>query len=225
MSAKTIFLNQPVYDYLRDVSLRESELMRLLRHETAELEMSMMQIAPEQGQFMTLLVRLLGVRRAIEIGTFTGYSALAIAMGLPEDGCLIACDISDEWTAIGKRYWQLADQADKIDLRLAPAIETLDGLLSNGQAGEFDFVFIDADKENYLNYYGRSLQLLRPGGLILVDNVLWDGSVADPENQKSDTCAIRDFNLFVKSDTRVDISMIPVGDGLSLIRRATPDVR
>lgn len=219
MSAKTIFLDQPVYDYLRDVSLRESEVMLALRHETAELEMAMMQIAPEQGQFMTLLVQLLGVRRAIEVGTFTGYSALAIAMGLPEDGCLIACDISDEWTAIGKRYWRLAGQADKIELRLAPAIETLDGLLNDGQAGEFDFAFIDADKESYLNYYERCLQLLRPGGLIVVDNVLWDGSVAEPENQKPDTCAIREFNLFVKHDTRIDISMIPVGDGLSLIRK------
>ena len=219
MSAKTIFLDQPVYDYLRDVSLRESEVMLALRHETAELEMAMMQIAPEQGQFMTLLMQLLGVRRAIEVGTFTGYSALAIAMGLPEDGCLIACDISDEWTAIGKRYWRLAGQTDKIELRLAPAIETLDGLLNDGQAGKFDFAFIDADKESYLSYYERCLQLLRPGGLIVVDNVLWDGSVAEPENQKPDTCAIREFNLFVKHDTRIDISMIPVGDGLSLIRK------
>lgn len=219
MSAKTIFLNQPIYDYLRDVSLRESELMTALRHETAELEMAMMQIAPEQGQFMTLLVQLLSVGKAIEVGTFTGYSALAIAMGLPADGRLIACDISDEWTAIGKRYWRLAGLADKIDLRLAPAIETLDDLLNNAQAGEFDFAFIDADKQNYLNYYERCLQLLCPGGLIVVDNVLWDGSVVDPENQKPDTCAIRDFNLFVKSDQRVDISMIPLGDGLSLIRK------
>ena len=219
MSAKTIFLNQPVYDYLRDVSLRESELMTELREETAGLEMAMMQIAPEQGQFITLLVQLLGVRRAVEVGTFTGYSALAIAMGLPEDGRLIACDISDEWTAIGKRYWQRAGLTDKIDLRLAPAIETLDDLLSRGQVGEFDFAFIDADKQNYLNYYERCLQLLRPGGLIVVDNVLWDGSVADPENKKPDTCAIRDFNLFIKSDQRVDISMIAVGDGLSLIRK------
>ena len=219
MSSKTIFLNQPIYDYLCDVSLREPEVMRLLRHETAELEMAVMQIAPEQGQFMTLLVQLLGVRKAIEVGSFTGYSALAIAMGLPEDGRLIACDISEEWTAIGKRYWQLAGQADKIDLRLAPAIETLDALLNNDQAGEFDFAFIDADKQNYLNYYERCLQLLRSGGLIVVDNVLWGGSVVDVENQTPDTCAIRDFNLFVKNDVRIDISMIPVGDGLSLIRK------
>jgi len=219
LSSKTIFLNQPIYDYLCDVSLREQEVMRLLRHETAELEMAVMQIAPEQGQFMTLLVQLLGVRKAIEVGTFTGYSALAIAMGLPEDGSLIACDISDEWTAIGKRYWQLAGQSDKINLRLAPAIETLDDLLNNDQAGEFDFAFIDADKQNYLNYFERCLQLLRPGGLIVMDNVLWGGSVVDVENQKPDTCAIRDFNLFVKNDARIDISMIPVGDGLSLIRK------
>ena len=219
MSSKTIFLNQSIYDYLCDVSLREPEVMAALRHETARLEMAVMQIAPEQGQFMTLLVQLLGVRKAIEIGTFTGYSALAIANGLPEDGRLIACDISEAWTTIGKRYWQLAGQADKIDLRLAPAIETLNALLSDGQAGSFDFAFIDADKENYLNYYERCLQLLRPGGLIVVDNVLWGGSVVDAENQKSDTCAIRDFNLFVKNDARVDLSLIPVGDGLSLIRK------
>ena len=219
MSAKTIFLNQPVYDYMREISLREPEVMAALRHETAGLEMAMMQIAPEQGQFMTLLVRFLGVRRAIEVGTFTGYSALAIAMGLPDEGRLLACDVSEEWTAIGKKYWQLAGQDKKIDLHLAPAIETLDGLLNDGQAEGFDFAFIDADKENYLNYYERCLQLLHPGGLIMVDNVLWGGSVAEPENQTPETCAIRAFNAFVKSDARVDISMIPVGDGLSLIRK------
>ncbi len=219
MSSKTIFLNQAVYDYLCDVSLHESEVMTALRKETAELEMAVMQIAPEQGQFMTLLVQLLGVRNAIEIGTFTGYSALAIAMGLPDDGCLLACDVSQEWTAIGRKYWQRAGQAHKINLRLAPALETLNALLADGKAGEFDFAFIDADKENYRNYYERCLQLLRPGGLIVVDNVLWGGSVADSENKKPDTCAIREFNLFVKSDARVDISMIPMGDGLSLIRK------
>lgn len=219
MSSKTIFLNQSVYDYLTAASLREPEVMTALRHETAELEMAVMQIAPEQGQFMTLLVQLLGVRHAIEVGTFTGYSALAIAMGLPDDGRLLACDVSQEWTDMGRKYWQRAGQAHKIDLRLAPALETLDALLADGKAGQFDFAFIDADKENYLNYYERCLQLLRPGGLIVVDNVLWGGSVADPENQKPDTCSIREFNLFVKTDARVDISMIPVGDGLTLIRK------
>ena len=217
MSNRTLSIDDRTYDYLCDVSINEPDLLRQLREETAQLEYSVMQISPEQGQFMSLLIKMMAAKRAIEIGTFTGYSALAIAMGLPEDGCLIACDISEEWTAIGKRYWQLAGQADKIDLRLAPAIETLDGLLNYGQAGEFDFAFIDADKQNYLNYYERCLQLLRPGGLIVVDNVLWDGSVADPENQKPDTCSIREFNSFVKSDARIDLSMIPVGDGLSLI--------
>lgn len=219
MSSKSIFLDQPVYDYLRDVSLREPEVMTALRDETAGLEMAVMQIAPEQGQFMTMLVKLLNVRNAIEVGTFTGYSALAIAMGLPDDGRLLACDISEEWTGIGRKYWQRAEQDHKIDLRLAPALETLDALLKDGKAGQFEFSFIDADKENYLNYYERCLKLLRSGGLIVVDNVLWGGSVADAENQTPETCAIREFNAFVKTDARVDISMIPVGDGLTLLRK------
>ncbi len=219
MSSKTIFLDQLTYDYLCDVSLREPEVMAALRDETAGLEMAVMQVAPEQGQLMTLLVRLLGARKAIEIGTFTGYSALAIAMALPDDGCLIACDVSQKWTAIARKYWQRAGQAHKINLCLAPALETLDALLQDGKEGQFDFVFIDADKENYLNYYQRCLQLLRPGGLIVVDNVLWGGSVADPENKTPATTAIRKFNLCVKNDARIDISMIPVGDGLSLIRK------
>ncbi len=219
MASSTLFLNQPIYDYLCSVSVRESELFSALRKETAQLEMAVMQITPEQGQFMTLLTRLIGARRAIEIGTFTGYSALSIAIGLPDDGKLIACDISDEWTRIGKRYWQQAGQADKIDLRLAPALKTLDDLLSSGQAEAFDLAFIDADKVNYLNYYERCFRLLRPGGLIMVDNVLWGGSVVDETNQNPDTCAIREFNQFVHQDARVEISLMPIGDGLTLVRK------
>ncbi len=219
MASSTLFLNQPIYDYLCSVSVRESELFSALRKETAQLEMAVMQITPEQGQFMTLLTRLIGARRAIEIGTFTGYSALSITIGLPDDGKLIACDISDEWTRIGKPYWQQAGQADKIDLRLAPALKTLDDLLSSGQAEAFDLAFIDADKVNYLNYYERCFRLLRPGGLIMVDNVLWGGSVVDETNQNPDTCAIREFNQFVHQDARVEISLVPIGDGLTLVRK------
>lgn len=219
MASSTLFLNQPIYDYMCSASVRESELFAALREETSTLELAVMQITPEQGQFMNLLTRLIGAQCAIEIGTFTGYSALSIAMGLPGDGKLIACDISDEWTSIGKPYWHQAGQADKIDLRLAPALETLDGLLSSGQAETFDLAFIDADKVNYRNYYERCLQLLRPGGLILVDNVLWGGSVVDDNNQKPDTCAIREFNQFVHQDARVDMSLIPIGDGLTLVRK------
>jgi len=219
MSSETIFLNNIVYDYMREVSLREPSLMRELRDETARLEDAAMQIAPDQGQFMSLLTQSLGVKRAIEIGVFTGYSSLAIAMALPDDGELIACDVNEEWTAIAQKYWLRAQQDNKIELRLAPALETLDALLAAGQASGFDLAFIDADKENYLNYYERCLALLRPGGMVIVDNVLWGGSVADEENQKPETCAIRAFNKFIHQDARVDISLLPIGDGLTLARK------
>lgn len=219
MSSETIFLNRPLYDYMCQVSLREPELFQALRAETSRLEQSMMQIGPEQGQFMTLLVQLLGAKRILEVGVFTGYSGLAMAMGLPDDGQLIACDISEEWTSIAQKYWQHAGQADKIELHLAPAMDTLDGLLSDGQASSFDLAFIDADKTNYQNYYERCLSLLRPGGVVIVDNVLWGGSVVDESNQQPDTCAIRAFNSFIHQDQRVDISLVPIGDGLTLARK------
>ena len=219
MSSTTLFLNQQIYDYMCGVSIREPDLMVELRKETAPLEYAVMQITPEQGQFMTLLTRLTGVRRAIEVGTFTGYSSLAIAMGMPDDGRLIACDLSEEWTSIAKRYWHRAGQADKIDLRLAPALETLDDLLHAGEAGRFDLAFIDADKKNQLNYYERCLALLRPGGLIMVDNVLWGGAVTDENDQTRETVAIREFNKLIHQDLRVDISLIPIGDGLTLARK------
>jgi predicted O-methyltransferase YrrM len=219
MSNKTLNLTDELYQYLLKVSLRESELMAALRKETATLSMSVMQVSPEQAQFMTLLTKLLGARRVIEVGTFTGYSTLAIAQALPADGEVVACDVSEEWTSMARRYWEQAGMADRIDLRLAPALVTLDGLLHEGRIGNFDMAFIDADKENYLNYYERCLELLRPGGLIMVDNVLWDGSVIDVSNQKTETVAIRKLNEHVYQDSRVDISLVPVADGLMLARK------
>tara|TARA_B100000683_G_scaffold268356_1_gene303401 strand:+ start:548 stop:1081 length:534 start_codon:yes stop_codon:yes gene_type:complete len=176
-----------------------------------------MQVSPEQGQFMSLLVSLLHVRKAIEVGTYTGYSALCVAQNLPENGTLIACDISEKWTSVGRKYWEQAGVADKIDLRIAPAIDTLTSL--QHEAGTFDFAFIDADKVNYLQYYELVLNLLRPGGLVLIDNVLWSGSVANKENQEESTQAIRAVNKHIHADNRVDISMLPVGDGLMLARK------
>jgi predicted O-methyltransferase YrrM len=219
MSNKTLNLTDELYQYLLKVSLHESELMAELRKETATLSMSVMQVSPEQGQFMALLAKLLGAKKVIEVGTFTGYSTLAIAQALPADGEVIACDVSEEWTSMARRYWEQAGVADRIDLRLAPALETLDGLLQEGRTGNFDMAFIDADKENYLNYYERCLELLRPGGLIMVDNVLWDGSVIDVSNQKTETVAIRKLNEHVSQDSRVDISLVPIGDGLTLARK------
>ena len=176
-----------------------------------------MQISPAQGAFMAFLVRLLGVKRALEVGTFTGYSALVVAEAMPKDGRLIACDVSEEWTAIGRPFWERAGVAEKIDLRLAPATETLDGLLAAGDAGAFDFAFIDADKANYDAYYERCLRLLRTGGVIGIDNVLWGGSVANEAANDADTLAIRALNAKVRDDTRVDLSMLPIGDGLTLV--------
>jgi predicted O-methyltransferase YrrM len=178
-----------------------------------------MQIAPEQGQFMALLVRLTGARRILEIGTFTGYSALAMALALPAEGRIVACDVSEAWTAVAKRYWQRAGVAGRIELRLAPALQTLDALIGEGGGGSFDFAFIDADKSRYLDYYERSLTLLRPGGLIAVDNTLWGGSVADPAKIDADTAAIRAFNAALHADPRIELSLVPIGDGLTLARK------
>ena len=175
-----------------------------------------MQIGAEQGALMQLLVRLAGARRCLEIGTFTGYSALAVALALPSNGRVLCCDVSEEWTSIARRYWKKAGVAGKIELRLAPARQTLDALLMAGQAGKFDFAFIDADKANYLIYYERCLKLVRRGGLIAADNTLWGGSVAEPRNQTVDTRAIRAFNRKLLRDRRVHMALVPVGDGLSL---------
>jgi len=219
MNKQSIGLSDELYRYLLDVSLRESPLLRRLREETARDPLARMQIAPEQGQFMSLLVRLLGARRAIEVGVFTGYSSLCVAAALPDDGTLVACDVSEEWTAIARRYWQEAGLAHKISLRLAPALDTLDALLRDGGQASFDFVFIDADKVNYRHYYERALALLRPGGVVAVDNVLWGGSVADSRDAEPNTVAIREFNRALHEDTRIDLSLVPIGDGLTLARK------
>ena len=219
MSNKSINLTDNLYQYLLDASLREPESLKSLREETAKLPSANMQIAPEQGQFMALLVQLMGAKKTIEVGVYTGYSALAVAMALPYDGQILACDISEEYTAVARRYWQQAKVANKIDLHLAPATETLEQRIDEGEDSTFDFAFIDADKGNYTKYFDLCFELLRPGGLIAIDNVLWNGAVIDQQNQDADTCAIRTFNQQLLSDDRVDISMVPIADGLTLARK------
>ena len=219
MSNRSITLTDSLYDYMNEVSLREPLLLLALREETSELTQRSMQIAPEQGQFMALVARLIGARRCLEVGVFTGYSSLATALALPDDGRIVACDVSEEWTSVARRYWKRAGVEHKIDLRLAPATRTLDALLAQGQAGTFDFAFIDADKTNYLEYYERTLALLRTGGLVLIDNTLWSGRVADPEVADADTVALRHFNEVLHRDERVDLSLLPLGDGLTLARK------
>jgi caffeoyl-CoA O-methyltransferase len=219
MSNRSITLTDSLYDYLLSVSLREPRLLLELREETAAMPAGRMQISPEQGQFMALLVRLMGARRCLEVGVFTGYSSLSVALALPEDGAIVACDVSEKWTAIARAYWQAAGVDHKIDLRLAPAVDTLDALIAQGQAGSFDLAFIDADKANYLAYYERALVLLRAGGLVVIDNTLWSGRVIDPEVSDADTVAIRHCNEVLHSDARVDLSLLPVGDGLTLARK------
>lgn len=219
MSNQTLAVTDEIYRYLLDVSLRETDVMRELRAVTAGRPDVAMQISPEQGQFMALLARLIDARRCLEIGVFTGYSSLALALALPDDGRIVACDVSEEFTAIARQFWERAGVAGKIDLRLAPALETLDRLIEEGQAGAFDFVFIDADKVNYGAYYERSLTLARPGGLIAVDNTLWSGSLADPAVTDADSMALREFNERLHGDERVDISLVPIGDGLTLARK------
>lgn len=216
MSKQTIGLDDRLYNYLLSVSLREPEILRQLRQETNNHPQAIMQISPEQSQFMALLVQLVGAKKTLEVGVFTGYSSLSVALALPPDGKIIACDVSEEYTAIARRYWQKAGVADKIDLRIAPALETLDRLLADGQAETFDFAFIDADKVNYEGYYERSLQLVRPGGLIAIDNVLWGGKVADSQFQDSSTLAIRALNQKLHHDERVTLSLVPIADGVTL---------
>jgi O-methyltransferase len=219
MSARTLQITPALYEYLLQIGVRESPTAAALRVETQKLPMAMMQISPEQAAFMQLLVKLLGVRRALEVGTFTGYSALAVAEAMDSDGRLIACDVSDEWTSIGKPHWAKAGVAHKIDLRLGPAVTTLDALIAQGASGTFDFAFIDADKSNYDNYYERALKLVRVGGLIGIDNTLWNGAVVDASRQDADTKAIRALNAKVHADARVDTMLLPIGDGLTLARR------
>ncbi len=216
MSTKITKLTDSLYEYLKSVSLREPEILQRLRAETVLLPLGRIQIAPMEGQLLALLVRLLNARRTLEIGVFTGYSSLVVARALPEDGRIVACDLSEKWTGIARRYWEEAGVAHKIDLRLGPALDTLDALLAEGQKESFDFAFIDADKENYETYFERCYSLLRPGGLIAVDNVFWKGRVIDKANQEDSTRAIRDFNEMLHYDERIELSMLPVGDGLTL---------
>ena len=219
MSRRTIQMTDDLDVYLEQISVRETETQRRLREETATLEDAGMQVSPVQGQFMRMLAGLVGARRAIEVGVFTGYSALCVALALPEDGELIACDVDEEWTAIARRYWSEAGVASKIRLHLAPALDTLDSLIRSGRKSEFDIAFIDADKPNYDAYYERCLALLRPGGLVLVDNVLWGGSVADESDQTEDTEALRAFNEKLRDDSRIELCMLPVGDGFTIARK------
>ena len=215
---RTNHLPDDLYAYLLEHSVRESDVLRRLREETETLEHSNMQIGPEQGRFMALLVELIGAENALEVGTFTGYSALAVASALPEHGRLVACDVSEEWTSIARRYWAEAGVDHKIDLRLAPATETLDAILATGGENRFDFAFVDADKEGYEAYYERALRLVRPGGLIAIDNTLWEGKVADASVTDTDTEAIRRLNRKLSRDERISLSIVPIGDGLSLAR-------
>ncbi len=218
MSHLHIEMTEALSGYVREVSLREPEPMARLRAETASMAKARMQITPEQGQFLQLLVGLLGARKTLEIGVFTGYSALAVALALPEGGRIVACDISEEFTSIGRRYWQEMGVLGKIDLRLGPAMETLDALILE-ESGSFDLAFIDADKISYDGYYERALQLLRPGGLVAIDNVLWHSKVLNTTDPDEDTRAIQALNRKLHSDARVQISLLPIGDGLTLARK------
>jgi predicted O-methyltransferase YrrM len=219
MSRTSFLLPEALAQYYAGVAVREPGIFAELRRETAKLPQAVMQIAPEQGQFMAMLVRLMQARRCIEVGVFTGYSSLAVASAMPDDGELLACDVSEEWCAIARRYWVKAGVQRKIRLVLAPALQTLDRELAAGAAGTYDFAFIDADKTSYRDYYGRCLQLLRPGGLIAVDNTLWSGRVADPKVTDADTAALREFNTLVAADERVDLCLVPIADGLTLLRK------
>ena len=218
MSNRTLQLDDRAYEYLLAHSLREDPALAALRAETASHPKVNMQIAPEQGQFMQMLVRLSGAKRAIEVGVFTGYSSLAVLLAMPRDARLLALDVSEEYTSIARRHWQAAGVADRIELVIAPAQDTLDARIRAGEAGQYDFAFIDADKTGYLAYYERLLTLVRPGGLITVDNTLWNGEVANPANREADTVALRAFNDALHRDPRIDLALLPVGDGLTLAR-------
>jgi caffeoyl-CoA O-methyltransferase len=219
MSTRTLPLDDALYDYLLATSLREPPLLKRLRAETSGMTHALMQISPEQGQFMALLIKLIDARRCLEVGTFTGYSSLAVALALPDGGRILACDIDEDFTAVARRYWHEAGVAEKIDLRLAPALDTLQAEIEAGAAGTYDFAFIDADKENYAGYFEACLTLLRRGGLMAIDNVLWSGKPAQPDADDELTEAIRAFNAQLHIDERVDISLLPLGDGLTLARK------
>lgn len=219
MSNKSIGLSDDLHAYLLRVGGREPDILRRLREETQGMPRHNMQIAPEQGAFMSLLVELTGARRYLEVGTFTGYSALAVALALPPDGHLLCCDVSEEWTAVARRYWAEAGVGERVELRLAPAVETLDTLVAEGAENSYDLAFVDADKVNYGAYYERLLRLVRPGGVIMFDNVLWGGKVADPAADDEDTVALRELNERLARDNRISIAMLPLADGLTLARK------
>jgi predicted O-methyltransferase YrrM len=219
MTDRRLQVTDEVHRYLIEHSVREPEVLARLRAATASLPLAQMQIGPEQGQLMALLARLVGAKRCIEIGVFTGYSSLAVALALPPDGRILACDVSEEWTSIARRFWREAGVEHKIELKLQPAVRTLDELLAAGEAGRYDFAFIDADKPAYDTYYEQLLQLLRPGGLIALDNTLWSGQVADPNTREPNTIALRALNDKLHRDERIDLSMLPIGDGLTLARK------
>ena len=219
MSSRNAFIEESIYNYLLENSLRELPILKKLREETQKMPLGRMQISPDQGQLMAMLVRLLAPKKILEVGTFTGYSSLVMALALPKNGKIVACDISEKYTLMAKRFWNEAGVADKIELRLGNATKTLDMIIDEGLSGTFDIAFIDADKESYKIYYEKCLELLHSGGLILIDNVLWYGRPADPDATDADTVAIREFNKFVYKDSRVDISLLSVGDGLTLARK------
>ncbi len=219
MSRTSLGLTDPLSSYINAVAVREDEVLRRCRQDTADHQWANMQISPEQGQFMTLLVKLLNVQKALELGVFTGYSSLCIARGLANGGKLIACDVNAEYTDQAREYWQAAGVDDRIELRLEPALDALAALLEDGAENSFDFIFVDAVKEEYSDYYPLNYRLLRRGGLMAIDNVLWHGDVADPENQEAETAAIREFNRMAHADERIDLALVPIGDGLTLIRK------
>lgn len=219
MSARTVAMTDKLYEYMLDISLREPDVMKELRAETQKQPMARMQISPEHAQFMQFLIRITGAKKCIEIGTFTGYSALAVALALPKKGKLVCLDISEEYTDVGKPFWEKAGVAKKIDLRIGPAKKSLNKMIKKGEADKYDFAFIDADKPAYPDYFERCLTLLRPGGVLGFDNVFMQGNVADPETTSENAIAMRAFNAMLKDDARVDISMIPIGDGLTLARK------
>ena len=218
MANASIGLTEDLHAYLVRVGVREPEVLRRLRERTAELPQHGMQIAPEQGAFMSLLVKVIGARQCLEVGTFTGYSSTAVALALPPDGHLVCCDVSREWTDVAREAWREAGVAERVELRLGPALETLDKLLADGGTGRFDFAFIDADKPNYDGYVERSLRLVRSGGVIAIDNVLWSGRVADASVDDESTVVIRSLNEKLAADERVELAMVPIGDGLTLLR-------
>jgi caffeoyl-CoA O-methyltransferase len=219
MTNKTIGLSDELAAYVVEVGAREPDVLVRLREETAAMPQHSMQIAPEQGAFLALLVELIGARRCIEVGTFTGYSSTAVARALPGDGRLVCCDVSEEWTSVARRYWQEAGVADRIDLRIGPAGETLDSLLEGGEEATYDFAFVDADKAGYDGYYERLLRLVRPGGLIAFDNTLWGGAVLDQDPDDEDTRALQALNAKLAGDERVSLCLLPVADGVTLARR------